>query len=212
MPVLIHDEDISDALIADRQATGLDRYDEVWNGVYVVSPLANVEHQDLVMALSGAIMMAWDLKGLGRTQPGANVSDRRTGWTSNYRIPDVLCFSSKSPALDCDTHWCGGPEFAIEITSRGDRMIEKLDFYALVGTQEVLVLDRNPWKLSLYRVEDDGKSMSEFAVSDPTSTGWVQSRIVPVRFRLDFPASLLRIEESSGRVLREIAFETVRTK
>lgn len=205
MKLLIHDLELSESLIADRQAHGHDRYDEVWNGVYVMSPLANLEHQDLVMAISMAIATIWDLKGLGRTQPGANVSDRRDSWMENYRVPDVLCFTNDSPAENCQTHWCGGPEFVVEIGSRGERTTDKLDFYANMGTKEVLVVDRYPWKLTLYRVDEDSLTMRDVAHSGPD---WITSDVVPLRFQLDLPAAKLRLADQSGALLREVSIET----
>lgn len=208
MPVLIHDEELSKTLIEERQASGLDRYDEVWNGVYVMSPLANIEHQDLVMAFSGTLMQVWDLRGLGRTQPGANVSDRRDDWRNNYRIPDVLCFTNDCSAEDCNSHWFGGPEFAIEITSPGERAFEKLDFYARVGTREVLIVERRPWKLSLYRTNRNGSGMRCVANNDGDSSEWIASDIVPVKFLLDVAASQIRIADDRNGVLREIPIKT----
>lgn len=42
---LVADPQISEKLIAERKALGLDRFDEVWEGVYVMPPMANNEHQ-----------------------------------------------------------------------------------------------------------------------------------------------------------------------
>jgi len=204
MPLLIHDETISEALIAERRKAGQDRYDEVWNGIYVMSPIADNAHQDLVMAFSGALMMAWDLKGLGRTQPGANVSNDQNDWRNNYRIPDVLCFTTECPAQDRGSHWFGGPEFAIEITSPGDRTLEKLDFYTGVGTKELLVVDRNPWRLTMYRTA--GETMQPIAGSD-ADDGWIESSIVPVRFQLDRSDSKIRIVGADGQPLREVSLQ-----
>lgn len=44
MSLVIRDESISRALIEERRASGLDRYDEVWEGVYVMSLMAKNEH------------------------------------------------------------------------------------------------------------------------------------------------------------------------
>ena len=41
MEVLILDRQLSAALIRERQRNRSDRYDEVWDGVYLMSPLAN---------------------------------------------------------------------------------------------------------------------------------------------------------------------------
>ncbi len=80
---------------------------------------------------------------------------RPSDWTKNYRCPDVLVFLPGNPAEDRGTHWLGGPDFAVEIMSRGDRSRKKLDFYAKVGVRELLLIDRRPWKLELYRRHDD---------------------------------------------------------
>ena len=42
-------------LIRERRECGGDRYDEVWDGVYVMSPLADNVHQELGYLLSRAI-------------------------------------------------------------------------------------------------------------------------------------------------------------
>ena len=120
-------------LIRERRECGGDRYDEVWDGVYVMSPLADNEHQRLALALSSAIHTA-----LGSTEdiqvfPGCNVSSRSQRWKRNYRCPDVAVFLPGNPAEDRNTHWYGGPDFAVEIQSPYDRSREKFGFYAKVG-------------------------------------------------------------------------------
>jgi Uma2 family endonuclease len=107
---------------------GGDRFDEVWNGVYVMSPIANNEHQNLVSEIVAFCRTLVDWQGLGKTFAGANVTDRSDGWQENYRVPDVLVFSRDTSAIDLQTHWLGGPDLAIEIVSDGDRTYEKLDF------------------------------------------------------------------------------------
>jgi hypothetical protein len=34
----------------------------------------------------------------------------------------------------------------------GDRSRDKLDFYAGIGTREVLIVDRDPWRVELYQL------------------------------------------------------------
>ena len=206
MLLVIQDETLSAELIAQRRASGQDKYDEIWDGVYVMAPMADNEHQDLVNAFSTSLTIAWDMQGLGRTQPGANVSNDAIDWRRNFRIPDVLCFTAHCQAVDRGSHWLGGPEFAVEITSPGDRTLEKLDFYAGVGTRELLIVDRSPWRLMLYRADTDGQSMSASAVCDQSHPDWVVSEIVPVQFQLDFTANQLRVADADGRLLREVPF------
>ena len=48
MTMLIKDPRLEENLIEARKRTDADRWDEVWDGVYVVSPLPNIEHQEIV--------------------------------------------------------------------------------------------------------------------------------------------------------------------
>src|SRR5262249_37706882 len=82
----ILDPNLARQLVRERQDRDIDYYDEVWEGVYIVPGLPTNPHQDLVMALSAIFFQV--LKGRGRVQPGANVSDRRSGWETSFRCPD----------------------------------------------------------------------------------------------------------------------------
>jgi Uma2 family endonuclease len=141
-------------LIRRRRRTGGDRFDEVWDGVYVMAPLADNEHQSLGFDLAVAFKDALDLGKLVKIFPGCNVSDQPERWKRNYRCPDVAIFLPGNPAQDRKSHWYGGPDFAVEIISRFDRSRKKFGFYKSVGVRELLLVDRNPWALELYRVDN----------------------------------------------------------
>src|SRR4051794_6469068 len=117
MPLLILDRVKAKQLIRQRRRTGADRKDEVWDGVYVMSPEADNQHQ----FLTGKFVSVFDqaLGGLAgiRVFPSINISDREKGWRKNYRCPDVAVFLPGNPAQDCGTHWFGGPDFAVEVLS-----------------------------------------------------------------------------------------------
>ncbi|MGB7161208.1 MAG: Uma2 family endonuclease [Tepidisphaeraceae bacterium] len=179
---MVLDPSVEERLKAEREASGADRYDEVWEGVYMMAPLANNEHQDLQAALAAAIKNAIGWGGPVRVHAGANVSDREEGWLHNYRIPDVVVVFPGSSARDCDTHWCGGPDFVVEIASPGDRSRDKLDFYAGIGVRELLLVDREPWSLELLRLS--GARLELIGRSDLASTASIASTVVPVSFRL----------------------------
>ncbi len=209
MAVMIQDETICETLIRERRASGCDRYDEVWNGVYVMSPMANNEHQHLATKLAIALTTAIDDKGLGATLAGANVSDRDDDWAKNYRIPDVLVFSTGTTAIDRGSHWMGGPDLAIEVTSPGEQVQEKLSFYASVGTKELLVVDRDPWQLTLYRISKNQiLEISGRSIIDPHSTDsqrLLTSEIFPVSFALIAEPPVLRVTDHDNQIIREIA-------
>ncbi len=46
--LLIQDAGVFDQLIQERKHKGLDRYDEVWEGMYVMATMPNNAHQRLV--------------------------------------------------------------------------------------------------------------------------------------------------------------------
>src|SRR5438876_69925 len=98
--LLVCDPQESQKLIAQRKATGLDRFDEVWEGVYVMPPIANNEHQALASRIGGILQPLGPWPEGGTVYVGVNVSDREQGWEHNYRVPDVAAFLKGNPARD----------------------------------------------------------------------------------------------------------------
>ena len=181
MATVILDPSTSDRLIRERQEKGLDSYDEVWEGVYVMPPIANLDHQDQVGRWCAICVEVIEKPRLGRVQPGANVSDREENLEYNFRVPDVVVVLNGGKARDCGTHWFGGPDFLLEIASPGDRTNENITFYEHIETRELLIVDRDSRALSLYRLSNsrlrlDGQSRS-------SSPQWLQSDVLPLKFR-----------------------------
>ncbi len=181
MSVLILDPLEEARLRAERQARGDDRYDEVWDGVLVMAPLPNDEHQDLVNELCYVFRLVLDRAAGDRVRPGVNVSDRAEDWTQNFRCPDVVVYRAETTAINHGTHWQGGPDFAVEIVSPGEDPAAKLAFYAAVGTRELLVIERDPWQLTLYRLDAGQlRSVGTVGVDEPA----LASAIVPLTWTL----------------------------
>src|SRR5436305_2050731 len=111
MPTLVMDPQLEEELLEKRRAWGGDKFDEVWEGVYVMSPLPNIEHQELMANLTAAFRMAFSGRSDVHVFAGVNVSDRRKNWKSNYRCPDVAVVLPGSHAINCDTFFLGGPDF-----------------------------------------------------------------------------------------------------
>ena len=182
MALLVLDPVEEERLKAEREACEGARYDEVWEGVYVMAPLASNEHQDIQLGLAAAFKSAVGWDSPARVHAGANVSDREDDWEYNYRIPDVVVVFPGGAARDCGTHWCGGPDFCIEVASRGDRNRDKLGFYASVGVRELLLVDRSPWQLELFRLT--GSRLESVGRSDTGTSDAVASEVMPLSFRL----------------------------
>lgn len=145
---LLFDRELVEHVYALRTAHGNPAHDEVWDGTLVLFPLPDNEHRALAMTFALALSASAEV----RCYAGVNVSDRAEGWLTNFRCPDVALYLATNPAKDANTHWVGGPDVAVEIASPGEDPRLKLDFYAKVNTRELLIVDRYPWAVELYRV------------------------------------------------------------
>jgi len=115
-------------------------------------------------------------------RPGVNISDRIDDWQGNYRVPDVAVFLNGGHAVNRGAFWYGGPDFAVEVISPDDRTREKLPFYEKVRVREVLLVNRQPWRLELFGGQDDelvggGQSTVENGAT-------IVSNVLPFSFRL----------------------------
>ena len=115
--------------------------------------MADDEHQGVQLAL-GAVFLQVMSPHVALVRAGANVSDRDEQWEHNYRCPDVVVFLVGTSERNWGSHWVGGPDFAVEILSPGDRTPTKLPFYASVNIRELLVIARDPWSLKLFRLRN----------------------------------------------------------
>jgi Uma2 family endonuclease len=179
---IVADPRLSAALIRERREKGLDRWDEVWDGEYVIMTEPNNEHQKLVNRIGRLLEVVVDEAELGQAFGSCNVSDRMHQWKENVRVPDGAVYLQNNPAVDCGTHWLGGPDLVIEIVSPGDRSREKLPFYSSVGTREVLIIDRYPWRLELYQLHDGEFTLAGEA--EPGDEGFIKLSVLPLRWRL----------------------------
>ena len=182
VPVLVTDLMLADQLRKEREASDGAQHDEMWDGVYVMSPLPNNEHIEICAELWLVFRTVLRENRAGITYNGLNVSDREEGWTRNYREPDVAVFLVGNPAKNCGTHWCGGPDLLVEVLSPNDLAYQKMPFYASIGVREVLIVDRDPWSLELYRREDGALNCvgrSNLERPDPLA-----SSVLPIAFRL----------------------------
>jgi len=198
MKSMILDPDLTRRLIRRRRRLGHDRKDEVWDGVYVMAPDADIEHEFFGFELAVAFREAIGGPPAGLVLAGGNVSDQEVKWTKNYRCPDVSVFLPGNPAQNRRTHWFGGPDFAVEVMSPYDRSRRKLPFYAKVGVRELLLVNRRRWALELYRLHDDALELVGKSV--PETSAILTSTVLPVSFRLlpDSPRPQIELTRTDG--------------
>jgi hypothetical protein len=181
IPDLIKNSGPIRQFIEQRLAWGGGRKDEIWEGVYHMSPDPSNDHQELVSWLCYVFFSA--LIGTGaKVHAGGNVSDRVVNWYENYRCPDVIVILPNNPIQNRKTYWLGGPDFIVEVLSEGDDSVEKLPFYAKVGTREVLHVDPETKQLTLFSLREG--IMQVVGSSSITDLTVVASSVLPVSFQV----------------------------
>lgn len=198
MPVIIYDPVWEARIRAELDNPDVNRREEVWEGVLVVPPMANNNHQFLVIDLALVFAAVINRAAGDHVLAGCNVSDRDKDWTQNYREPDVAVYLSTNPAKDAGTHWVGGPDLLVEIVSLGEDPRLKFDFYAKVNTREVLIVDRNPWVVELYQLQ--GGKLVLVGTSDAANAAVLSSNVLPLTFQMQpgTPRPTVRIAHTAS--------------
>jgi Uma2 family endonuclease len=204
MAMHVLDQKAQDQIIRERRERGLDRWDEVWDGEYLVMPDPNLEHQQIATRLSAILVIVIDWPRLGMVYQGMNVSDRADDWEQNYRCPDVGVCLQGNPGVNRGAYWHGGPDFVVEIVSPHDRSREKLGFYASVGVRELLLIDRDPWALELCKRRKS--KLARAGTSTPAQPKRLASAVLPLSFQLQpgEPRPQIEVAHTDGRQSRAV--------
>lgn len=121
-----------EGLLERRRVSGLDRLDEVWEGVLHMVPAPRGEHADLAQQLAemlGAPARAAGLiPAIGEFNLGVSEHD--------YRVPDGALHRQRPRGV-----WQATAALVVEILSPDDESWDKLMFYARHGVDEVLLVD-----------------------------------------------------------------------
>jgi Uma2 family endonuclease len=198
MTALIADPRVAECIIAERRARGWDRQDEVWDGIYIIMPDPNIEHQEIVSGLVGAFREVVGPPAGGKVLPGFNISDRARDWTFNYRCPDVGVLLAGNQAEIFEAHVRGPADFLVEIVSPGDKSRDKFDFYGELRVCELLLIDRHPWSLELYQY--NGSQLVLAGRSSLPASEVFSSVVLPLSFQLvpSEPRPEIRIAKAGG--------------
>lgn len=125
--------DVPDAWLEERRRLGVDRWDELWEGVLHMVPPPSGDHQILGTRLAVALSAPAEARGLLLSyETGLFASD------DDYRVPDLIV---ASPLQRSDRGVEGTAELVIELRSPGDETDAKLPWYAARRVTEVLVVD-----------------------------------------------------------------------
>ena len=180
---------VTDEQLAHRRSLGLDRWDEMWDGVLHMTPAPSLEHQRILDEMIVFLQPHLRTTGRGRLVSSVNVF----GTGDNYRIPDLTFIAAgRQHVLHEEGIRGGGPDAVIEIRSPEDETYEKLPFYAAIGTREVVVVDRDTKRPEIYRLAGQ-----QFVALQQDADGWLGAETMKVRFRMiDAQPARLRIEDA----------------
>jgi Uma2 family endonuclease len=168
---------VTDEELAVRRRTGIDRWDEMWEGVLHMRPAPNYEHQRMLDRLIIVLAPLLDETKRGTLRSGINVF-AKMGPTENYRIPDLTFIASgRESIIARDGVRGGGPDAVIEIRSPDDETYEKLPFFAALGVREVIVIDRDNKRPEIYRLAGP-----QYVAVQADRDGWLVSDALDVRF------------------------------
>jgi Uma2 family endonuclease len=122
------------ALIEQRRASGLDRFDEWWEGVYRIVTGPSPEHGEFVAALVAAVLPKVRERGLALSTP-LNVGVDKY----DAKVPDLGVFRRDTPRSS--PAFVDTAELVVEVLSPGERAGEKLPFYGSRSVKEYLEVD-----------------------------------------------------------------------
>jgi len=119
-------------LMERRRRSGLDRLDEVWEGVYHMIPAPSGGHARIIHQLAVLLDEPARSAGLVPAMGEFNLGDSE----DDFRVPDGGLHREEPTGV-----WHATAALVVEVVSPGDESWEKLPFYAARDVDEVLIVD-----------------------------------------------------------------------
>jgi Uma2 family endonuclease len=178
---------VPDELIEERRRLGLDRHDEMWDGVLHMLPPASSSHNEVGADLARILGRIALTTGLRRfNEPG--VFDPEIADMTSYRVPDL---GYARPGDVSDRGIEGRAVLVVEVLSPKDESYEKLPFYRRVGVEELLYIEPKTRAFEVRRPEDDG-----WRIVAPGGDGWTPLASLDVGLRRS--GDVLRVRSDAG--------------
>jgi Uma2 family endonuclease len=161
-----------DPLLERRRRSGLDRLDEVWQGVYHMVPAPSYAHAAIESQLH--LLLRPSAQAAGLTMTGqCNLGESE----HDFRVPDSALHRPGAHGT-----WHPTAALVVEIVSPGDETQEKLPFYAAHAVDEVLIVDPREHSVSWLALEHgEYRPIERSGLVDLDATALVD--------RLDWPAT-----------------------
>lgn len=132
--------------LAERARLGLDKKDEVWDGVLHMVPPPAYQHEAIANEL--LLALAPIARRLGLLARTAGLFD----WERNYRVPDLSIVREDH----ISERGLEGAELVIEVLSPNDESRDKFVFFAKLRVREIWLVEAKTRELELYELRDGG--------------------------------------------------------
>lgn len=142
-----------------RRRSGADRFDEVWEGRYVVAPDPHSAHGALQGDLYALLKPAARRLGLRAAQTF------NLGGPGDYRIPDAGLLPGPHGI------WHDTAVLVVEVLSPDDMTFDKLDFYTAHSVRELLVVDGQDRSARCFALQDGQVERDRSEVLETTMAG-----------------------------------------
>jgi Uma2 family endonuclease len=164
-------------ILESRKRTGADQWDEMWEGVLHMPPVPNRSQQDLEGHLETWLRANWARPRGNKVYHQINLASEG-GWSTNYRIPDLVLLTPDRFHIDHNEYFEGAPTVVVEIHSAGDEAYDKMPFYAKLGVPEVWIIDRDSKAPEVYVLARD-----QYEPQAPDAEGWIPSPATGIQLR-----------------------------
>ena len=160
-----------------RERPGADRSDEMWEGVLHTTPSPSFQHQSHTSRILNFFVEIWCPRSGGAAVMQINVSTQER-WDQDYRIPDVsVMLPDRVPPGEA---MFVRPNVVFEVRSPGDETFARLPFYAAVGVEAVVVVERDTKAVQVFAL-----SGGNFVLAPPSADGWTLIGPVGVELRAE---------------------------
>jgi Uma2 family endonuclease len=129
-----------------RRHLGLDKKDELWDGVWHFVNPPKLWHERLNRDMFLLLAPLAQALGLEPYAGAGVIADIK----KNFRVPDQV-YARADQGID---EGVTAARLVVEVRSPGDESLEKLPFYAERGVTEVLIVDQDR-RFDLYRLAED---------------------------------------------------------
>lgn len=142
--------EVPEELLEDRRRRGLDKSDEVWDGVLHMVPPPAPRHNFLVSDLNAFLRRVAARRGLMPPVSETGVFDPTKG-LSNYRVPDLVIAAEGAYS---ERGVEGAATLVVEVLSPHDESRDKLPFYACVDAREIWIVDPKTRAIEVFESRD----------------------------------------------------------